>query len=48
MAERIIRPVNKEGRVTIPKELRAKFKINDYVEFEETEDGLLIKPLFKA
>lgn len=48
MAERIIRPVNKEGRVTIPKELRAKYKINDYVEFEETKEGLLIRPLLKT
>ncbi len=48
MAERIIRLVNKEGRVTIPKELRAKYKINDYVEFEETEEGLLIKPLLNT
>ncbi len=45
MAERIIRPVNEEGRVTIPKELREKYQIRDYVEFKETKEGLLIKAL---
>lgn len=43
MTERIIRPLNDEGRVTIPKELREKHKLKDYVEMVDTEEGVLIK-----
>ena len=43
MAERILRPLTAEGRVTIPKELRKKHNLKDYVEILDTEDGILIK-----
>jgi len=43
MAERIIRPLTAEGRVTIPKEFREKYNLKDYVEIEDTGDGILIK-----
>ena len=43
MAERILRPLTAEGRVTIPKELREKHNLKDYVEIFDTEDGILIK-----
>jgi AbrB family looped-hinge helix DNA binding protein len=43
MAERIIRPLTEEGRVTIPKELREKYNLKDYVEIVEADDGILIK-----
>ncbi len=43
MAERIINPVTKEGRVTIPKKLREKHSIKDYVEIIDTKEGILIK-----
>ena len=45
MAERIIRPLTAEGRLTIPKELRGKYNLKDYVEIIDTEDGIIIKPL---
>ena len=43
MAERIIRPVTSDGKVTIPKEFREKYDLKDYVEIEDTGDGILIK-----
>ena len=45
MVERVIKPVTKEGRVTIPKELREEYNIKDYVEIIKTKEGLLIKAL---
>ena len=45
MGERIIRPITKDGKVTIPKQLREKYRIKDYVVFIESEEGILIKPL---
>ena len=45
MAERIIRPLTAEGRVTIPKELRGKHDLKDYVEIIDTDEGILIKAL---
>ncbi len=43
MAEKIIRPITEEGRLTIPKELRGKYHLKDYVEIIEADDGILIK-----
>ncbi len=45
MAERIIRPITSDGKITIPKELREKFDLKDYVEISETHcsQGILIK-----
>ncbi len=43
MAERIIRPITSDGKITVPKELREKYKLKDYVEFVEIKEGLLIK-----
>lgn len=45
MGERIIRPITSDGKITIPKELREKFNLKDYVEIEETlcNKGILIK-----
>ncbi len=43
MVERIIRPITSDGKITVPKELREKYKLKDYVEFAETPQGLLIK-----
>ncbi len=45
MAERVIKSVTKEGRVTIPKELREEYSIKDYVEIVKIKEGLLIKAL---
>jgi|Deesub1362A_J573_1020465.scaffolds.fasta_scaffold02647_9 AbrB family looped-hinge helix DNA binding protein len=45
MAERIIRPITKDGKVTVPKKLREKYRIKDYVVFVESDEGILIKPL---
>ncbi len=45
MTERIIRPITKDGKVTIPKELREKYKLKGYVEFVEIREGFLIKAL---
>lgn len=43
MAERIIRPITSDGKVTIPKEFRKKYNFEDYVEIEDTGAGILIK-----
>ncbi|MCL7412612.1 MAG: AbrB/MazE/SpoVT family DNA-binding domain-containing protein [ANME-2 cluster archaeon] len=43
MAERLIRPMTSDGKITIPKELREKHNLKDYVEFLDTKDGILIK-----
>lgn len=43
MADRIIRPITSDGKITIPKEFREKYKLKDYVEIVEIKDGLLIK-----
>ncbi|MCX9011769.1 MAG: AbrB/MazE/SpoVT family DNA-binding domain-containing protein [Candidatus Methanoperedens sp.] len=43
MAERIIRPVTSDGKITIPKELRDEYGFKDYVEIVKTKEGLLIK-----
>ncbi len=43
MVERIIRPITSDGKITVPKELREKYKLKDYVEFAETPQGLIIK-----
>jgi AbrB family looped-hinge helix DNA binding protein len=47
MAERIITPITSDGKIAIPKELREKFNLEDYVEIEETHcnKGILIKKL---
>ena len=45
MADRIIKPMSSEGKITIPKELRTKYNLKDYVEVVDTEEGILIKPL---
>lgn len=45
MSERIIKPVTFDGKITIPKELRNEFKIDDYVELIRIDDGILIKTL---
>jgi len=45
MPERIISPISQDGKITIPKELREKFNLKDYVEIAETHcnRGILIK-----
>lgn len=43
MAERIIKPMTSDGKITIPKELREKYNLKDYVEIVEADDGILIK-----
>lgn len=45
MVERIIRQLTKEGRVTIPKELREEFDLKDYVEIIRIKEGVLVKKL---
>ena len=44
MAESVI-PITSDGKITIPKELREKFDLKDYVKIEETlcDKGILIK-----
>ena len=37
--------VTKKGQATIPKRLRKKYGIKDKVMFEESECGLVLKPL---
>jgi AbrB family looped-hinge helix DNA binding protein len=37
--------VTKKGQATIPKDLREKFGVGDRVIVEETEEGILFKPL---
>jgi AbrB family looped-hinge helix DNA binding protein len=39
--------VTKKGQATIPKDLREKFGVGDRVIVEETEEGILFKPLPK-
>lgn len=43
MSERIIRPLSYDGKVTIPKELRQKHKLIDYVEIIDSDNGIFIK-----
>ncbi len=37
--------VTKKGQATIPKDLREKFGVGDRVLVEETDEGILFKPL---
>ncbi len=37
--------VTKKGQATIPKDLRERFGVGDKVLVEETEEGILFKPL---
>jgi AbrB family looped-hinge helix DNA binding protein len=37
--------VTKKGQATIPKDLREKFGVGDKVLVEETDEGILFKPL---
>ena len=37
--------VTRKGQVTIPKKLREKYEIKDKVVIEESEEGIIIKPL---
>lgn len=43
MAERIIRPITSDGKVTIPKEFREKYNFKDYVEIVDIGDGIIVK-----
>lgn len=43
MAEKIIIPITKEGRITIPKDLREKHDLKGYIEIIDIKDGITIK-----
>jgi len=45
MSETIIMPISSDGEIIIPKELREKFNLKEYVEIVETHcnQGILIK-----
>lgn len=43
MAERIIKPIGSDGKVTIPKDMRKEYELKDYVEISRAKEGILIK-----
>lgn len=40
----IIKPVSKDGKITIPKKLREKYKLENYVEIVEKKEGVIVRP----
>ena len=39
----IIKEVDRLGRIVIPKELRERFRLSEYVEIVATEQGIVIR-----
>lgn len=45
MVKKIIKPITLDGKVTLPKVLREKYDMKDYIEIIDSGEGLTIKKL---
>lgn len=40
----ILKPVSKDGKITLPQKTQKKYKIKEYVEIVEWKENIVVKP----